>query len=96
MDKYLKVMFGNKGANYEYKIDEINVANIWNPNAKKGRDFGGFNFSTENKIIRWLHRGDTLYDVIIPDDAEVIDCVESAHLMECLEAIKLLLQIQEK
>ena len=35
---------------------------------------GGFNFSTEDKILRWLVRGDTLYDVIIPDDAEVIDC----------------------
>ena len=25
MSKYLKVMFGNKGANFEYKIDEENV-----------------------------------------------------------------------
>lgn len=76
--KYLKVMFDNKGANYEYKIDEVNVANVWNPNAKSGKEFGGFNFSVPDKIIRWLHRGDTLYDVIIPDDAEVIDVVESA------------------
>ena len=37
---------------------------------------GGFNFSTEDKILRWLVRGDTIYDIIIPDDAEVID-VES-------------------
>ncbi len=29
---------------------------------------GGFNFSTEDKILRWLVRGDTLYDVIIPED----------------------------
>ena len=33
--KYLKVMFGTKGANYEYKIDEVNVATVWNPNAEK-------------------------------------------------------------
>lgn len=78
MSKFLKVMFGNKGANYEYKIDEVNIANTWNQNADSGKDFGGFNFSTEDKILRWLHRGDTLYDVIIPDDAQVIDCVESA------------------
>ena len=71
--KYLKVMFGNKGADYEYKIDEVNVANVWNPEATNGREFGGFNFSTEDKIIRWLHRGDTLYDVIIPEDTEVIE-----------------------
>ena len=35
---------------------------------------GGFNFSVEDKIIRWLVRGDTIYKVTIPDDAEVIDC----------------------
>lgn len=33
---------------------------------------GGINFGTEDKILRWLHRGDTIYDVIIPEDAEVI------------------------
>ena len=35
---------------------------------------GGFNFSTEDKILRWLVRGDTLYDVEIPDDADVVNC----------------------
>ena len=71
-------MFGNKGADYEYKIDEVNIANIWNPNAENPREFGGFNFSVEDKIIRWLHRGDTLYDVIIPEDAEVVELEEGA------------------
>ena len=71
-------MFGNKGADYKYKIGEVNIANVWNTKAKSGKDFGGFNFSTEDKIIRWIHRGDTLYDVILPKDAEVIDIVESA------------------
>ena len=33
--KYVKVIFGNKGADYEYKIDEVNIANKWNPNAKR-------------------------------------------------------------
>lgn len=37
---------------------------------------GGFNFGSEDKILRWLHRGDTIYDVIIPEDAEVILCNE--------------------
>ena len=72
--KYLKVMFGNKGVNFEYKIDEVNIANTWNPNTFDPKEMGGFNFSTEDKILRWLVRGDTLYDVMIPDDAEVIDC----------------------
>lgn len=73
--KYLKVMFGNiSGADkeLEYNIDEVNEANVWNPNADNPKDMGGFNFSNEENILRWLIRGDTLYDVIIPDDAEVI------------------------
>lgn len=72
--KYLKVMFGNKGVNYEYKIDEVNIADNWNPNSFDLKEMGGFNFSTEDKILRWLVRGDTICDVIIPEGAEVIDC----------------------
>lgn len=78
--KFVKVMFGTKSgaSGFEYKIDELNISNNWNPTAKNGRDFGGFNFSTPDKILRWLHRGDTLYDVSIPEDAEVIDIVDCA------------------
>lgn len=72
MPKYLKVMFGNKGANYEYKINEVNTTTNWHPNALKGRNFGGFNYTTEDCLLRWLHRGDTIYDVTIPTDAEVV------------------------
>lgn len=72
MKKYLKVMFGNKGANFVYKINEINVADNWNPQSFDPQKMGGFNFSTEDKILRWLVRGDTLYDILIPSDAQVI------------------------
>ena len=72
MEKYVKVMFGNKGANYEYKIDKVNIASNWNPKATSGREFGGFNYTTEICILRWLHRGDTIYDVEVPNDAENI------------------------
>lgn len=74
--KYLKVMFDDiSGAdsNLKYKINEVNIANNFNPNASSPKDIGGFNFSTEDKIFRWLVRGDTLYDVIIPEDAKVIN-----------------------
>lgn len=74
MSKYLKVMFGNKDVNFEYKIDEVNIVDIWNPNTYEPKEMGGFNFSIEDKILRWLVRGDIIYDVIIPDDAEIIDC----------------------
>ena len=79
--KYVKVMYGQtSGANedVEYKLNEVNVAKTWKHTAQSGKEFGGFNFSTEDKILRWLHRGDTIYDVTIPEDAEVIDVVESA------------------
>ncbi|MGM9877625.1 MAG: hypothetical protein ACI33S_03150 [Bacilli bacterium] len=75
MCKFVKVMFGvTSGAkkDFEYKINEINISNNWNPNAKSGKDFGGFNYCDEKCILRWLHRGDTIYDVEIPDDAENI------------------------
>ena len=73
MEKFVKVMFNlTSGADkdFEYKIGEVNVASNWNPNAKNGKDFGGFNYCSEECILRWLHRGDTIYDVTIPDDAE--------------------------
>lgn len=79
--KYIKVMFDKtSGANkeQEYKLDGINVAQIWNPNGKEPRNMGGFNFSVPEKILRWLHRGDTLYDIVLPEDAEIVDVVESA------------------
>lgn len=81
MTKFVKVMFGTTSgakSDFKYKVNEVNIANNWNPRANNPKEMGGFNFSTEDKIIRWLHRGDTIYDVIIPDDAEVIDVVESA------------------
>ena len=77
MTKYLKVMFGTKSgakSDFEYKLNKVNIANNWNPNSDNPKEMGGFNFSTEDKILRWLIRGDTIYDVEIPKDAEVIDC----------------------
>ena len=74
-NKYVKVMFGTTSgakSDFEYKIDEVNVANNWNPNADNPSDFGGFNYATEDCIIRWLHRGNIVYEVEIPDDAEVV------------------------
>ena len=75
MKKFLKVMNGitSHANGFEYKLNQINVANQWNPNADNPKDFGGFNFSTETQILRWLLRGDTIYDVEIPKDAEVIE-----------------------
>ena len=83
MSKFVKVMFGlTSGADnsFEYKLGEVNISNNWNPNAKNGKDFGGFNYTTEDSIIRWIHRGDTLYDVSIPDDSEWIKIESSTTI----------------
>ena len=74
MSKFVRVMDGLKSnaGGFEYKLDEVNVADNWNPNSLDPEEMGGFNFGTEDKILRWLHRGDTIYDVIVPEDAEMI------------------------
>ena len=78
MSKYLKVINGtiSHANGFEYKINEVNIAQKWDPKANTPEEMGGFNFSTENKILRWVIRGDTLYDVKLPEDAEMIE-VES-------------------
>ena len=79
MSKYVRVMDGTKSnaGGFEYKLDKVNIAKLWNPKTMEPDKMGGFNFGTEDKILRWLHRGDTIYDVDIPNDAKVILCDES-------------------
>ena len=74
MTKYVRVMDGDvsNASGKHLKIGEVNIADEWNPEASKGRDFGGFNYTTEDCILRWLHRGNTIYDVEIPKDANNI------------------------
>ena len=78
MSKYVRVMDGLKSnaSGEEFKLDEVITANVWNPTETEPEKMGGFNFSTEDKILRYIFRGDTIYDVIIPDDAEVINVDE--------------------
>lgn len=76
--KYVRVMDGLKSnaGGFNYKLDEVNISEKWDNTTLEPEKMGGFNFSTEDKILRWLHRGDTIYDVIIPKGAEVILCDE--------------------
>lgn len=78
MTKFVRVMDGLKSnaGGFTYKLDKLNVSEKWNPSAIEQEQMGGFNFCTEDKILRWLHRGNTIYDVIIPKDAEIILCDE--------------------
>lgn len=76
MNKFVRVMDGLKSnaGGFNYKLDEVNISEYWDTSTLEPEKMGGFNFGTEDKILRWLHRGDTIYDVIIPEDAEVILC----------------------
>ena len=79
MSKFLKWIYGNKSEhnNFYYNIDEVTVADKWNPESTDFYGQGGMNFTNEENALRWISRGDTLYDVIIPDDAEVINVENS-------------------
>lgn len=76
MGKYVRVMDGLKSnANgQEFKLDEVITAETWNPSRESPEEMGGFNFTTQDKILRYIFRGDTIYDVIVPDDAELVVC----------------------
>jgi hypothetical protein len=79
MSKYVRVMDGLKSnaSGQEFKIDEVITSKLWNPKETEPEKMGGFNFSTEDKILRYIFRGDTIYDVIIPNNAEVVLVDES-------------------
>lgn len=46
-----------------------------NLNAETQKDMGGFSISTYNYIFRWLIRGDTLCEVIIPETEKIYKTV---------------------
>lgn len=74
--RFVKVMFGNRSSlnNFEYKINEVNITDNWNQDKDHPKDVGGFSFSTEDKILRWVVRGDTIYEVTFPEDSQIIEC----------------------
>lgn len=71
--KYVRLMDGtiSNESGLNTPIDEVVIARDWDPHATNRDDIKGINFSTDESILRWIRRGDTLYDVIIPSDAEV-------------------------
>ena len=76
MTTYVRVMDKDisNASGIKFKIGEVNISDEWDPNAKTLDTIKGINFSTEESIIRWIRRGDTLYEVELPSDAEVIKC----------------------
>ena len=71
--RFVRIMDGLKSnANgYQFVIDDVNVSPVWNPSANNAEEYGGFNFTNEENVLRWMIRGNVVYDVIIPEDADV-------------------------
>lgn len=74
MKQFYKVLLGTESSacpGLHYNIDELTVAEHWNPRGKDPKEMGGFSIATDAALIRWICRGNVLYDVIIPQDAEI-------------------------
>ena len=74
--KYLKWAFGtNVGhrENQKFEIGKVITCDTWNPENSDWEKRGGFNFTNEECALRWMSRGDTLYEVEIPSDGEVLN-----------------------
>lgn len=74
--KYLKWVFkDNIGhrENQKFEIGKVVTCDTWDPTNSDWDKRGGFNFTNEECALRWMSRGDTLYEVEIPKDAEVIN-----------------------
>ena len=64
----------------KFPLDEIVTADkMVNINSAKQEDIGGLCISTYNKVLRWILRGDTLCDVIIPEGEKVYECTTSKN-----------------
>ena len=74
--KYLKWAFNNNVGhrdNQKFDIGKEIICDTWDPTNEDWDKRGGFNFTNEECALRWMSRGDTLYEVDIPEDAEVLE-----------------------
>jgi len=74
--KYLKWVFGTSighKENQNFEIGKVNTCDTWDPYNDDWDKRGGFNFTNEECALRWMSRGDTLYEVEIPSDGELVE-----------------------
>lgn len=64
---------------------EINIAAI------EKEDIGGLNVANYQSILRWLVRGDTLCDVVIPEDGKIYETISFATNHGTFRANKIIL-----
>ena len=72
----------------KFPIDEVVISDKKiDLNAKESLKMGGFCVSTYNCSFRWLIRGDTLCEVIIPQDSEFYKTVSKDEVYVCNKMI---------
>ena len=70
--RYLKWIFKDD-LNHKFELDKEIVCGTWNPSNSDWDKRGGFNFTNEECALRWMSRGDTLCEVEIPSDGEILE-----------------------
>ncbi|MBR2827834.1 MAG: hypothetical protein IKE70_01200, partial [Bacilli bacterium] len=74
--KYLKWAFKDNVGHRDgqkFELGKEIICDTWDPNQQDWDKRGGFHFTNKECALRWMSRGDTLYEVEIPSDAEVIE-----------------------
>lgn len=93
--KYLKWAFkdniGHKD-NQKFEIGKIITCDIWDPNNDDWDKRGGLNFTNEECALRWMSRGDTLYEVEIPSDGEILEVINDKTPGGIIVANKIILK----
>ena len=67
--KYLKWVFKDS---QKFDVGKVITCDTWDPTNNDWDKRGGFNFTNEECALRWMSRGDTLYEVEILKDSEVL------------------------
>ena len=71
--KYLKWIFKDNTGHRKLEVGRVITSDKWDPDNDDWDKRGGFNFTNEECALRWMSRGDTLYEVEIPNDAEIVN-----------------------
>lgn len=75
MKKYYKMLYGKTSYGseraYEHKINELVCHN--NFDGDPLHNFGGFFVADKSVILRFLTWGTTLYEVLVPDNAQIVE-----------------------
>ena len=92
--KYYKWVFKRDLENTKrpLNIDSETICDTWNPKNEDWDLRGGFNFSNQESILRWCSRGDTLCEVELPSDAEMINVTNMKTPGGILVANKIILR----